>query len=108
MRVPSPKTNRNPGPRRAVVLAVALLATLAVLGAPASAHVPAGVSWTADLTPDGDDMGVRATDGELRLDPATAVRWARTESPRLQGTLLTAQRAPVSYTHLTLPTTPYV
>ena len=93
MRVPSPKTNRNPGPRRAVVLAVALLATLAVLGAPASAHVPAGVSWTADLTPDGDDMGVRATDGELRLDPATAVRWARTESPRLQGTLLTAQRA---------------
>jgi len=64
---------------------------LAVPAAPASAQVPSGTSWTTDLAPDADDTGVSATDGELRLDPATAVREVSTGSPRLQGMLLTVQ-----------------
>lgn len=91
MKTPSLETNRNPGARRAVASAAALLTALAVLGTQASAHVPAGASWVADLTPDADDTGVRTTDGELRLDPTTAVRGASIGSPRRQGTLLTAQ-----------------
>ncbi|MDQ3987756.1 MAG: hypothetical protein M3291_00885 [Actinomycetota bacterium] len=101
MKVPSLKTNRNPGLRRTVASAAALLSMIAVPGAPASAQVPAGTSWagsswtgsswTPDLAPDADDTGVSATDGELRLDPATAVREVSTGSPRLQGMLLTAQ-----------------
>ena len=96
VKIPSQKPDRNPGFPSAVVLAAVLLAMLAVLGAPASAQVWAGpswatASWATDLTPDGDDTGVHATDGELRLDPVTAVRGASTESPRLQGTLLAAQ-----------------
>jgi hypothetical protein len=99
--VPKPKTNHNRGSSRAVALAAALLSTLVILGVPASAQVRAGSSWAGsswagsswatDLTPDADDTGVRATDGELRLDPATAVRGASTGIPRRQGTLLTAQ-----------------
>lgn len=93
MKIPTLRTDRNPGTRRAVVLVTALLSALAVLGSPASAHVPADASWAADLTPDADDTGVHGTDGELRLDPATAVREASIENLRLQGTLLTSQHA---------------
>ncbi len=91
MKISSLKANRNPGLHRAVASAAALLSMLAVPAAPASAQVPSGTSWTTDLAPDADDTGVSATDGELRLDPATAVREVSTGSPRLQGMLLTVQ-----------------
>ncbi len=93
MKIPSLKTHRSPGLRRTAALAVMLLSALAVLAAPASAQVPPGASWAADLAPDADDTGVRGTDGDLWLDPATAVHETTTGNPRLQGMLLTAHHA---------------
>ncbi len=90
MGIPNPTRNQHPGFPRGVVVAAVLLATLASLGVPASAQVSTSTSWTVDLTPDTDDTGVRATGGELRLDPDTAVGGASSQNPRLQGTLLTA------------------